>query len=106
MNSTSQNNEEEKERCGILVPTLRTFGRVVMTIPLLLGGCRYGFLSPEQSQLIHREVPAVCAELRPHTLHLVDSFGIPQPFLGLIAYDWVESNAWDNVSGGSSQSIV
>ncbi|KAG0576315.1 hypothetical protein KC19_5G071100 [Ceratodon purpureus] len=67
---------------------------------------RYGFLSPEQSQLIHREVPAVCAELRPHTLHLVDSFGIPQPFLGLIAYDWVESNAWDNVSGGSSQSIV
>jgi len=61
------------------------------------GGCRYGFLSPEQAQLIHREVAAICAELRPQALHLVDSFGIPQPFLGPIAYDWVESNSWEYV---------
>lgn len=67
---------------------------------------RYGFLSPEQSQVIHREMGALCGELRPHTLHLVDSFGIPQPFLGPIAYDWVESNSWDNANAGSSQSMV
>ncbi|KAG0599354.1 hypothetical protein M758_12G146000 [Ceratodon purpureus] len=59
---------------------------------------RYGFLSPEQSQLIHREVAVICGELRPQTLHLIDSFGIPQPFLGPIAYDWVEANSWNNVN--------
>lgn len=65
---------------------------------------RYGFLSSEQSQLIHAEVPVLCAELRPHTLHLVDSFGIPPAFLGPIAFDWVEANSWHNVHSTSSSS--
>ena len=59
--------------------------------------CRYGYLSPEQAQPVHREVAALCTELRPQALNLVDAFGIPQPFLGAIACDWVEYNSWQNV---------
>jgi acyl-CoA oxidase len=59
---------------------------------------RHGFLSAEQAQVIHGEVAAICGELRPQTLHLVDAFGIPQPFLGPIAFDWVKSNSWDHVN--------
>jgi len=54
---------------------------------------RYGYLTPKQSQLIHNQVAELCGELRPQALHLVDSFGIPQPFLGTLAFDWVESNS-------------
>lgn len=59
--------------------------------------CRYGYLSPKQAQLVHREVATLCTELRPQALHLVDAFGIPQPFLGPIGFDWVEYNSWKNV---------
>lgn len=54
---------------------------------------RYGYLTSQQSQLIHNQVAELCGELRPQALHLVDSFGIPQPFLGTLAFDWVESNS-------------
>uniref|UniRef100_A0A7I4CTY5 Acyl-coenzyme A oxidase n=1 Tax=Physcomitrium patens TaxID=3218 RepID=A0A7I4CTY5_PHYPA len=58
---------------------------------------RYGYLTPKQSQLIHTEVDSLCGELRPQALNLVDAFGIPQAFLGPIAFDWVEYNSWSNV---------
>jgi acyl-CoA oxidase len=58
---------------------------------------RYGYLSPAQSQLIAEEVSALCAELRPQALNLVNSFGIPQSLLGPIASDWIEYNSWENV---------
>jgi len=58
---------------------------------------RYGYLSPKQSQLIRTQVATLCGELRPQALALVDAFGIPEPFLGPIAFDWVEYNSWSNV---------
>ncbi|KAH9309532.1 hypothetical protein KI387_037443, partial [Taxus chinensis] len=54
---------------------------------------RYGYLTPQQSKVIQKEVGNLCKELRPHALALVDSFGIPQPFLSPIAFDWVEANS-------------
>jgi len=42
---------------------------------------RYGYLSPQQSQVIRKEIAKLCNELRPHALSLVDSFRIPQPYL-------------------------
>lgn len=58
---------------------------------------RYGYLSPKQSQVIRTEVATLCGDLRPQALNLVDAFGIPEPFLGPIAFDWVEYNSWSNV---------
>ncbi|XP_024393119.1 acyl-coenzyme A oxidase 3, peroxisomal [Physcomitrium patens] len=58
---------------------------------------RYGYLLPKQSQLISTEVASLCGELRPQAVNLVDAFGIPQAFLGPIAFDWVEYNSWNNV---------
>eukprot|EP00249_Psilotum_nudum_P005913 c19319_g1_i1 orf=197-2248(+) len=58
---------------------------------------RYSYLTPQQSQAIHGEVTKLCAEIRPVALPLVDSFGIPQMFLGPIASDWIEYNSWANV---------
>jgi hypothetical protein len=55
---------------------------------------RYGHLTPEQSQVVHKEVAALCADVRPHTLGLVQSFGIPQHLLGPIAFDWIQYNAY------------
>lgn len=55
---------------------------------------RYGYLSPQQSQMGRKEIAKLCNELRPHALSLVDSFGIPQPYLGPIAFDWIEANSW------------
>jgi acyl-CoA oxidase len=59
--------------------------------------CRYGHLSTTQSQLIAEEVAALCAEVWPHALNLVHSFGIPQSLLGPIASNWIEYNSWANV---------
>lgn len=59
--------------------------------------CRYGLLTSTQSQIIHQEVAALCGELRPHALALVDSLGIPLDLLGPIASDWVEHNSYKNV---------
>ncbi|KAK7257396.1 hypothetical protein RIF29_31345 [Crotalaria pallida] len=57
---------------------------------------RYGYLSTENAAAVRKEVPTLCAELRPHALALVSSFGIPDAFLSPIAYDWVDSNAWSS----------
>ncbi|GAA0143600.1 oxidoreductase [Lithospermum erythrorhizon] len=54
---------------------------------------RYGFLSTVQAAAIRNEVAMLCTELRPHALHLVSSFGIPDAFLGPIAFNWVEANS-------------
>ncbi|KAJ7948386.1 Acyl-coenzyme A oxidase [Quillaja saponaria] len=58
---------------------------------------RYGYLSTENAAVVRREVAKLCAELRPHALALVSSFGIPDAFLSPIAYDWIEANSWSSV---------
>eukprot|EP00899_Mesostigma_viride_P024497 jgi/Mesvir1/5231/Mv15357-RA.1 len=68
------------------------FLKVVDEDPVFL---RYGYITAEQSQLVHREVAVLCGELRPHALHLVNSFGIPKHLLGPIAYDWIAHNAYE-----------
>jgi len=57
---------------------------------------RYGYLSTESASAVRKEVPKLCAELRPHALALVSSFGIPDAFLSPIAYNWVDSNSWSS----------
>ncbi|CAN7065293.1 unnamed protein product [Brassica rapa subsp. trilocularis] len=58
---------------------------------------RYGYLSRDNVGDVRREVSKLCGELRPHALALVSSFGIPDAFLGPIAFNWVEANAWSSV---------
>ncbi|XP_056861480.1 acyl-coenzyme A oxidase 3, peroxisomal isoform X2 [Raphanus sativus] len=55
---------------------------------------RYGYLSRDNDGDVRREVSKLCRELRPHALALVTSFGIPDAFLGPIAFNWIEANAW------------
>ncbi|XP_027346246.1 acyl-coenzyme A oxidase 3, peroxisomal-like [Abrus precatorius] len=57
---------------------------------------RYGYLSTENASAVRKEVSRLCAELRPHALALVGSFGIPDAFLSPIAYNWVDSNSWSS----------
>lgn len=59
---------------------------------------RYGYITTEQSQAIQKEIVQLCTDIRPHALALVDSFGIPQPFLGPIASDWIKYNSWEYVN--------
>ncbi|ESQ36289.1 hypothetical protein EUTSA_v10009440mg, partial [Eutrema salsugineum] len=58
---------------------------------------RYGYLSRDNVGDVRREVSKLCGELRPHALALVTSFGIPDAFLGPIAFNWVDVNAWSSV---------
>ena len=55
---------------------------------------RYGYHSRDSVGDVRREVSKLCIELRPHALTLVTSFGIPDAFLGPIAFNWIEANAW------------
>ncbi|KAL0812631.1 PREDICTED: putative acyl-coenzyme A oxidase 3.2, peroxisomal [Brassica oleracea var. oleracea] len=55
---------------------------------------RYGYHSRDSVGDVRREVSKLCIELRPHALALVTSFGIPDAFLGPIAFNWIEANAW------------
>ncbi|GAB2234719.1 hypothetical protein Droror1_Dr00003984 [Drosera rotundifolia] len=55
---------------------------------------RYGYLSAENAAAVRQGVSKLCTELRPHALALVSSFGIPDVFLGPIAFDWIAANAW------------
>ncbi|KAJ4836034.1 Acyl-coenzyme A oxidase 3, peroxisomal [Turnera subulata] len=57
---------------------------------------RYGYLSTQNDAAIRKEVSKLCGELRPHSLALVDSFGIPDSFLSPIAYDWIQANSWSS----------
>lgn len=58
---------------------------------------RYGYLSRDEAVAVRKEVTKLSAELRPHALALVSSFGIPDAFLSPIAYDWIDSNSWASV---------
>ncbi|XP_023766141.1 acyl-coenzyme A oxidase 3, peroxisomal isoform X2 [Lactuca sativa] len=58
---------------------------------------RYGYLSVDNAAVVRKEVLKLCSELRPHALGLVSSFGIPDAFLGPIAFNWVDANAWSSV---------
>ncbi|KAH0722059.1 hypothetical protein KY289_005103 [Solanum tuberosum] len=57
---------------------------------------RYGYLSMDNAAIVRKEVAKLCSELRPHALSLVSSFGLPDAFLGPIAFNWVEANAWSS----------
>ncbi|KAL9268465.1 Acyl-coenzyme A oxidase 3, peroxisomal-like protein [Drosera capensis] len=58
---------------------------------------RYGYLSTENAAAVRQEVSKLCTELRPHALALVSSFGIPDAFLGPIAFDWIAANTWSSL---------
>ncbi|MBA0758848.1 hypothetical protein Gotri_021810, partial [Gossypium trilobum] len=58
---------------------------------------QYGYLSVDNGANVRREITKLCTELRPHALALVSSFGIPDAFLGPIAFNWIEANAWSSV---------
>lgn len=58
---------------------------------------RYGYLSTDNADAVRKEVTKLCSELRPHALALVNSFGIPDAFLGPIAFNWIDANAWSSV---------
>ncbi len=51
---------------------------------------RLKVLSPEVAERVHKAVPILAAELRPHALSLVDAFGIPPHLLAPIAFDYVK----------------
>ncbi|CAN4117564.1 unnamed protein product [Withania somnifera] len=55
---------------------------------------RYGYLSTENAAMVRKEVAKLCSELRPHSLSLVSSFGLPDAFLSPIAFNWIEANSW------------
>ncbi|KAJ9170880.1 hypothetical protein P3X46_018944 [Hevea brasiliensis] len=58
---------------------------------------RYGYLSTKNAAAVRKEVTKLCSEVRPHALALVSSFGIPDAFLGPIAYNWIDANSWSSV---------
>lgn len=58
---------------------------------------RYGYLSTDNASAVRNEVQKLCSEIRPHALALVSSFGIPDAFLGPIAFDWIDANTWSSV---------
>eukprot|EP00850_Spirogloea_muscicola_P022010 SM000272S10277 [mRNA] locus=s272:131970:137418:- [translate_table: standard] len=57
---------------------------------------RYAYIMADQAQAVHREVAALCNDVRPHTYGLVEAFGLPPHMLGPIAFDWVDYNSWHN----------
>ncbi|KAJ0113181.1 hypothetical protein Patl1_02372 [Pistacia atlantica] len=58
---------------------------------------RYGCLSTDNDTAVRKEVMQLCSEVRPHALALVNSFGIPDAFLGPIAFNWIQANSWLSV---------
>ncbi|CAM8878388.1 unnamed protein product [Rhodiola kirilowii] len=62
---------------------------------------RYGYLTLEVAAAVRNEVIKLCSDLRPHALPLVSSLGIPDAFLGPIAFDWIEANSWASCSGAN-----
>eukprot|EP00271_Cylindrocystis_brebissonii_P008928 TRINITY_DN23463_c0_g1_i1.p1 TRINITY_DN23463_c0_g1~~TRINITY_DN23463_c0_g1_i1.p1 ORF type:complete len:695 (-),score=132.58 TRINITY_DN23463_c0_g1_i1:105-2189(-) len=67
---------------------------------------RNSYLSASQAQAIHKEVALLCSALRPHTLTLVESFGIPPHLLGPIAFDWVDFFAWRHVAAPQEAEVA
>lgn len=54
---------------------------------------RNGTLTVKDAQTIHKHVLGLCQELRPHVLHMLDSFGYPPHLLAPIAFDYVSHNS-------------
>ncbi|ERN14015.1 hypothetical protein AMTRI_Chr01g133320 [Amborella trichopoda] len=75
---------------------LRTMYAVV-TIEEDASFLQYGYLSSANSITIRKELMKLCSELRPHSLALVSSFGIPDAYLSPIAFDWIVANSWASV---------
>ena len=54
---------------------------------------RLRIISTDVAERVHNEVAELAAELKPHVLDLVDSFGIPPHLLAPIAFDYVAHNS-------------
>ncbi len=54
---------------------------------------RLRIISTDVAERVHNEVAELAAELKPHALDLVDSFGIPPHLLAPIAFDYVAHNS-------------
>ncbi|KAL4273814.1 hypothetical protein GQ457_13G006260 [Hibiscus cannabinus] len=67
---------------------------------------RYGYLSVDNGASVRREITRMCGELRPHALALVTSFGIPDAFLGPLAFNWVDANSWSSVEAKKFKSSI
>lgn len=65
-------------------------------------GSRNKYVSSEQAEAVQGEIVALCKEIRPHTLALVESFGLPQHLLAPIAFDWVDYESSRYVPGSKS----
>lgn len=61
---------------------------------------RNAYITQQQAKAVHKEVAVLCAEMRPHTLLLVEGMGVPKHLLGPIAFDWVDFYSWKNVEVG------
>lgn len=59
---------------------------------------RYGYLSLDNAAAARKEVMKLCNDLRPHVLSVIRSYGIPDAFLGPIAFDWIQANSWSSLS--------
>lgn len=53
---------------------------------------RNGAVSPRDADRAHQLVMDISGQIRPHVLHLVDSFGFPPHLLAPIAFDYVSHN--------------
>lgn len=53
---------------------------------------RVGALNPKDAERVNVEISALCKELRPQVLHLVNSFGLPPHVLSPIAFDYLSHN--------------
>lgn len=51
-----------------------------------------GYFTTDIVQALQDKINELCTELLPHSISLVDSFGVPNHFLGPIAFeDWVKN---------------
>lgn len=58
----------------------------------------FNYFSTSKSKAIWQEINKLCSLIRPHALHLVNSFGIPDDVLDApIAGDWIEAFSYPNI---------
>lgn len=53
---------------------------------------RVGALKRQDGERVHHAIQALCADIRPIALHLIDAFGLPPHLLAPIAFDYVAHN--------------
>lgn len=71
--------------CGALYVTNQVDSQTVFL--------RNGAVTQKEAQQAHEHVMDLCRQLRPHALHLVESFGYPPHLLAPIAFDYISHNS-------------